>query len=512
MSPTGDLISGTQPVAVVATVFFVIVVGGLYHQFVFFSVKYPSNLPLVGEPLGKRHFSWRTRWRYMTDCEGLYREVYENTVLVPGLGLRNETILPQNAMKWLLALPETSLSPPQAIVELNYLGDDKYGADAWSGHVVRSKTTVVLERICGDMNQELQYTFDTRFGTDENNWKELNLLDTARLMVAQAAGRFTVGLPPCRDEQYLLDTTKVGDGLVMSGGIAGGTPRPRRSLVGLILSSYMKPQIERIKKHVRSTYLERLETLKHNPEDSCQSEPEDFFQMMMRFAQKGRPHEVHDFDAICRHLVVANFGTMHHTAFQVANLILNIINSDAEFNTILVFRNEFSAVLGKVGDDDQGWTKAKVASLTRADSVSRETLRLDSFGNRFQFHKVLVDNLVTEDGAMLPRAAQVLDASPSSTPRCRSPFRFSRTFEAAAEANGKPGLQNFTFVGTGPPHLLWSHGKHACSGRFLVDFELKIVMAYLQNYDIKLPPEYERKRPPIHWMAEAASPPAGAKI
>lgn len=44
----------------------------------FFAIKYPSNLLLAGEPDGKRTFSWRTRWRYYTDCEALYKETYEN--------------------------------------------------------------------------------------------------------------------------------------------------------------------------------------------------------------------------------------------------------------------------------------------------------------------------------------------------------------------------------------------------------------------------------------------------
>lgn len=43
-----------------------------------FAIRYPANLPLVGEPDGKRSFSWRTRWRYYTDCEALYKETYDN--------------------------------------------------------------------------------------------------------------------------------------------------------------------------------------------------------------------------------------------------------------------------------------------------------------------------------------------------------------------------------------------------------------------------------------------------
>ncbi|KAK8033499.1 hypothetical protein PG991_002897, partial [Apiospora marii] len=420
------------------------------------------------------------------------------------------------------------------------LGDDKYAADAWTGLVVRSKMNAVLERICGDMNKELQYAFDLRLGTNTNDWKEIDLLRTVRLVVAQAASRFTVGLRNTtiwfvvtgfiltlnagRDEQYLIDTIRIGDSMVVTCGLAGGMPVPWRSLVGFFTSWALRPQIGRIKRHIKPVYLERQETLKHDPEDPCHSEPQDFFQMMMRFAQKERPHEVDDFDSIARRLIVANFGWMHNTSFQATQLILNILDSNAEFNTISVLRDEFSSVLGKDGDADQTWSKTKVASLTRADSVARETLRLDSFSNRFQYRKAIVDHLVTEDDITLPKGALIsMLGRPAhrnaeylpDEPDKYDPFRFSRAREAAAavDADGKPCLQNLTFVGTGPQHLPWSHGKHSCPGRFLVEFELKMIMAYLlQNYDIEFPSEYEGRRPPNYWMGEAAFPPADAKI
>lgn len=77
MAPIVDLISGINPVVLVATIFLTLTGVVFAIQFAFFTIRYPANLLLVGEPLGKRHFSWRTRWRYMTDCKGLYSEAYE---------------------------------------------------------------------------------------------------------------------------------------------------------------------------------------------------------------------------------------------------------------------------------------------------------------------------------------------------------------------------------------------------------------------------------------------------
>ncbi|KAK8867734.1 cytochrome P450 [Apiospora arundinis] len=525
-------------IAAVAGVLFAVLAIGLVLHFVFFSIEYPPSLPRIGEPAGRRYFSWRTRWRYMTDCQRLFQEAYENfskrgkTVLVPGLGFRNETILPQSAMKWMLAQPDTSLSVPHALVELNQagyaLGDDKYIADAWTGHIVRTSMNQTLERICGDMYDELGYAFDTRFGTDEDNWREIDLFATMRLVIAQAAGRFTVGLPLCRNEQYLMDNINIGDNLIANGGIAGGTPASLRPFIGpLYPLVFIKPKIRNIEKHFKPTYLERLETLKHDPKDPNYSEPQDFLQMMMRFAQKERPDELIDFATMSRRLIVANFGSAHNTSLQSTNLVLNVLDSDAEFNTIAVLREEFSRALGK-DDTAEGWTKAKVATLTRADSVARETLRLDAFGSRNLFRKVMVDGLVTEDGIPLPKGALLsMLAYPAhreadflgEEPGKFDPFRFSRAREAAAAASGddaedgKLGLRNLSFVSTGPYNLPFGHGKHACPGRFLIDFELKMIMAYLlQNYDLEFPPEYEGKRPPCYHMAEAIFPPADAKV
>jgi hypothetical protein len=93
------------------------------------------------------------------------------------------------------------LSVSDAFVEIDQahysLGHAKYVGDAWQAKLVRDEMNSVLENIVEAMNEELQVAFDTHFGTDENNWKTINLLETVRLVVAQAASRFTVGLPLC---------------------------------------------------------------------------------------------------------------------------------------------------------------------------------------------------------------------------------------------------------------------------------------------------------------------------
>ncbi len=91
------------------------------------------------------------------------------------------------------------------------------------------------------------------------------------------------------------------------------------------------------------------------------------------------------------------------------------------------------------------------------------------------------------------------------------PFRFSRMREMAQSRN--ENIPAVSLVTTSAEFLLFGHGKHACPGRFLVEFELKMILAYvLQNYHLTFPPDYEEKRPANIWLAEAVMPPPGARI
>lgn len=60
----------------IVVIFVCIVVATAIHRLCF-AVRYPTNLPLLGEPEGVRAFSWKTRKRYYTDCAALYREAYQ---------------------------------------------------------------------------------------------------------------------------------------------------------------------------------------------------------------------------------------------------------------------------------------------------------------------------------------------------------------------------------------------------------------------------------------------------
>ena len=320
-----------------------------------------------------------------------------------------------------------------------------------------------------------------------------------------------------RNEEYLKLINEMNSLLIMNAGLTGGVPRVTQPLIGRLFNIPMHFKVAKIKKVVIPLWLKRIETLKYERDDPSHTEPTDLLQMMVRYCAANRPDELHDYNLIARRVVASNFGAVHQTGLQVTNMLLNVIGSDNEFNTISQLREETSRVVG--AEKEAVWTKAKTAQLSKSDSVCRETMRLNSFGGRAVMRKVMVDGLQTDQGIDLPKGSMIsFLGQPAQTDETViedaakfDPFRFARIREQASkDGTSEPPVG---FVSTSPEYLPFGHGKHACPGRFLVDFELKMILAYaLNNYDVKFPDRYNGVRPPNVWMAEGVLPPDGARI
>lgn len=297
---------------------------------------------------------------------------------------------------------------------------------------------------------------------------------------------------------------------MMTAGLVGAFPKFMRPIIGAL---FYVPNFFHLRKTARllkPTFDERLTFTLANPKS--EKDPQDHLQMMLREAQQNYPDEL-TLREITNRVAMSNMGSYHQTTIALTNIMFDILQSDPEFNTIAVLREEIRSIIGA----NTEWTKAKVSKMVRCDSVLRESLRLHSLGKRSIMRQVKVDGLVTEDGITLPKGCYVsifslagVDGERFEDPEKFDPFRFSRQRENAAP---EVPTGNLSFVTTGIDNLAFGHGKHACPGRFLVDFEMKMTLAYvLNNYDLAMPEEYKGKRPKSEWLAEAMMPPAQGRI
>lgn len=297
--------------------------------------------------------------------------------------------------------------------------------------------------------------------------------------------------------------------------VVGTAPRLLKPIFGFIGSLDIRRRLSQLTRKFEPVFQQRLEFLKNDQGDF--NEPQDFFQMMMRYAQMKRPAEL-ELHTMATRLCMANFSSVHQTSFAASNMLLDLISSDSEFDTISALRAEAASVLGLErtgGDISSQWTKLNIQAMYKADSVCRESLRLHTFPQRFAPRRVMADNLETPDGHHLPKGTLVTffsgpihrDPDNYKNPLKYDPWRFSRQRDVA----GSP--DNLSLVAISSDFFSFGRGRHACSGRGLVDFELKMIIAYLVfNYDMKLPERYHGCRPPNVWGAEVQFPPNGVTI
>ena len=105
-------------------------------------------------------------------------------------------------MRWALSQPDDILSVWDAFVDIDQvyysLGHTRYVADPWQGNLVKKELNNTLESVVPAIREEIRMAFDKYFGTDEDNWRAIDLSEAVKMIVAQGASRFIVGLPLCK--------------------------------------------------------------------------------------------------------------------------------------------------------------------------------------------------------------------------------------------------------------------------------------------------------------------------
>ncbi|KAM7183332.1 Cytochrome P450 [Naviculisporaceae sp. PSN 640] len=518
-----------------------------------FRAKFPKELGLVGEKPGKKTFSLRNRLTFYFNCSKLYNDVWHKfskrnlPVLVPTLGTRREVFLPHSSIKWLLSQPSSVLGMWDAFSEIfqipHSLGHDKYMLETWAVDTSRFVLTQDLERFLEPVREELELAIDSLLGKGEDNWKSLDLFDTVRRIVNQAGSRFVVGAPLCRDEDYLTAGVGAIDDIITCAGIVGFFPPFLRPVAGFFTRRRTNRMLRVLERHYDPMLQKRFAHIRANPDDKS-NDPVDLLQCMLRDAQKDHPEEL-DTPTMTRRILMAKLGFIYQVGFACTNLVRNILESDAQYDTVSVLRDEAVRMRAESEsfpvDPQTGsklWTRKNVARMVHADSAMRETLRLDAFPTRALIRQVMVDGLHIDTGLALPKGSLVSVVSqPMHTDpelfvdaHHFDPYRFlnlrNQDGNSASKATAtrqdeiqdgyNPSGKNWNqhaFLSTSNL-LIFGRGRFSCPGRFLVDFQMKMLIAHLlTHYDLKLA---EGNPPPRKvgegWLLEFIPPPKGIKI
>lgn len=392
-----------------------------------------------------------------------------------------EIIIPNNKLRWLIDKPDAISSVGAAhydILQGDYTFTDPYVLKTlYHEHVVHKNLARRLHKILPGTWDELQHRFDESWGFDTKDWKDICVFENTMQTIARASNRMFVGLPLCRNEEYLANMASFAQAVIGCVIAMQFVPKLLAPVFGHLFAIPNNIHYNRVAKYTLPLIKARLANMAKKDADPNfkWEEPDDYITWHIRLAQsEGRTKELKP-DMIAKFLMPLNFAAIHTTTFTITNTLFDLLGSDPSKGFMEGLREEAERVFR---EENGTWTKAGLNRLVRADSSIRESMRVSNFLTRGVTRKIIAtDGLKNdEEGWTAPYGALVSvdlhsvqhDPNIYPDPESYDAFRFSRPREEyeAKHTDDKDSteslkLKNTGMISTGDTFLPFGHGRHA---------------------------------------------------
>lgn len=332
--------------------------------------------------------------------------------------------------------------------------------------VLRRDLTRQIMKLNDEVLDEISAAFEENLGFESGDWNDFSVKGVIDSVSFNATNRIFVGLPLCRSEEYRKAVTRwttfFGIGTLFSRYLVPGFTRPLvmrfiavpANILLWRAASYMTPAIER-----------RLLSLQDEKKMSLEEpKPNDMMQWIIDHnAPKADPAELKPSN-IAGRMILLNLFAFGTTSMMTVLVLYDILSFKAAPELLTELREEADRLLPMLEED-----ATAVRSMTKLDSVVRETLRFNPLGAQGMVREVVTPGgLVTPDGLHLPVGTHISSIS-SSMQRDKGiwgdsadeyvPLRF---YEKAI-AEGLEERQTAA-VQLSEEYLSFGLGKHACPG------------------------------------------------
>lgn len=451
------------------------------------------------------------------------------TVRIPILGPGKMVMLPGEQRKWLIDQPESILSMHQQ-TDQHFQFD--YGTiyptrDRQQVHVhlVTTKLTSQIGNLIPTLSEELDFALSKHWDVRGEEWKEVCVYETLRVVIGQVINRVFIGESLCRNRELLDTAVAYAQWIPMSAQLLVLFPKPIRSLVAPLITlrtrwyerKWFKMTLSEVRGRLKSSG--RSRDLK---EYGGRAGPEqnNFLNWLISYGESSEDPYLLDPEVMAARILLLNAFALHTTAFAITHMVLDLVglgNKQGQ-HYIAELRQEISEVLTAHGDGGE-WNKRALARLEKLDSTFRESQRVNTVLTIGPLRIVSAkDGVKTPSGVHVPMGHQLGIPAYSihhdeeiwgSDAGEFKPFRFSEKRKDVAENGGHLQRARQAWATTSPEYLSFGAGKNSCPGRFFAAGLLKVLMAkILSNYDF----EFQEKRPGNIWFGTNHLPPTEAKI
>ena len=430
-------------------------------------------------------------------------------------------MIPRSQIPWLLSHPDDVLSTSAShydTLEGDYAFTDKrILTDPYHEHVIHKYLPRRIAPMIPDLQAEVALDFDVAWGTDTDEWKEIKVGDSVLSMLSQAVNRMILGLPLCRNEDLLSTMRAFTMDIVMTGFLLRFVPRWLRFIAGPLATLPNKYHYWKTTKYTKPLIADRLKNLQKKEEDPSfeWKPPNDFVTWSILLAKAEKRSDELTVDMLSRRIMPIEFAAIHTSSITITNCLLDLVSSDPSKQYLEGILEQSNSILAQ---DNGQWTKAGLARFDTADSALRESMRVSNFMTQNLVRKVVAKEGISNptEGWHAPYGMTLSvdmhdiqhDPEVYPDPETYDAFRFSRPEEESqskilngtanertANGNTNPAPKALGLVQTSDSFLPFSHGRHACPGRFFIAMEVKMFLSYmLTNYDIERLPSRPKKK------------------
>ncbi|KAJ7574537.1 cytochrome P450 [Mycena floridula] len=464
-----------------------------------------TTIPTIPESAGIIT-SWFGAFRAITGAHKMveegYRKYHGRVFKIPTIIGWKIVISGPKLIEELRLAKDDQLSFQEAVAELlqvPYTLGNEITTDPYHVETIRGPLTRNIAACFPDTREEMVMAFESQIPPSKE-WTKYPALTTSMQIISRTSNRLFVGVPLCRNPDFLALNIGFTMDVVKASTIINLFPGFLQPVAAKFLTN-VPSSTRRAVKHLGPIIQERFDMEEQYGPD-WPGKPNDLLTWLIQDANE-RP-ERRTIENLSRRILTINFAAIHTTSMTFT-FALYFLADHPELVPSL--REEVEEVIST-----EGWTKTAMGKMKKLDSFIKESGRLTGTGSFAMERKVLRD-FTFSDGTHIPAGNNISVAgSPMHFDEDIYPnavdfdgLRFARMREQEGEA-----LKHQT-VSTSSTYVMFGHGKHACPGRFHAISSVSSMLAHiLLNYDVCF--ANEAHAPPPKWFFGNTFPDPGTEV